>query len=36
MYIILFIVVLVSLTTILIMNQAQFGKAPSGERFEAY
>ena len=34
MYIILFIVVLVSLTTILIMNQAQFGKAPSGERLK--
>ena len=34
MYIILFIVVLVSLTTILFMNQAQFGKAPSGERLK--
>jgi len=34
MYILLFIVVLVSLTTILFMNQAQFGKAPSGERLK--
>ena len=34
MYILLFIVVLVSITTILIMNQAQFGKAPSGERLK--
>ena len=32
MYILLFILVLVSLTTILFMNQAQFGNAPSGER----
>lgn len=34
MYILLFIVVLVSLTTILFMNQVQFGKAPSGERLK--
>ncbi|MDD2304803.1 MAG: MBL fold metallo-hydrolase [Prolixibacteraceae bacterium] len=34
MYILLFIVVLVSLTTILFMKQAQFGKAPSGERLK--
>jgi len=34
MYIILSIVVLVSLTTILILNQTQFGKAPAGERLK--
>ena len=34
MYILLFILVLVSLTTMLFMNQAQFGKAPSGERLK--
>jgi len=34
MYIILSIVVLVSLTAILILNQTQFGKAPSGERLK--
>lgn len=32
MYILFFIVILVSFTTILIFNQTQFGKAPSGER----
>lgn len=34
MYILLFILVLVSLTTMLFMNKAQFGKAPSGERLK--
>lgn len=34
MYILLFIVVLVSLITILSLNQTQFGKAPAGERLE--
>ena len=34
MYIILSIAVLVSLTTFLILNQTQFGKAPSGERLK--
>jgi len=34
MYIILSIAILVSLTTVLILNQTQFGKAPSGERLK--
>jgi L-ascorbate metabolism protein UlaG (beta-lactamase superfamily) len=34
MYIILSIAILVSLTTFLILNQTQFGKAPSGERLK--
>ena len=34
MYIIICIVILLSLTTVLILNQTQFGKAPSGERLK--
>ena len=34
MYTILFFVVLISVTTVIILNQAKFGEAPSGERLK--
>ena len=34
MYILLFILIVVSLTTVIILNQARFGKAPTGERLK--